>query len=219
MWELLLKALKDELAECSVDIFAAELRITKAAADVEDAFHHFEGGDIKGSSAKVEDNDLLFFFDVFDAESQGSGGRFVDQMKDLESCELACGERGLTGSIWKVCRDRQDNFCNFLPCVDFCILAESAQQEGGEFFGSIRLFSECDGLSAAHESFDLACAASGFIEERGGFFADKHFLSLVDCEPRGDDGRFGERIRDGDGFLFLEDGDLRSGCTEIDSDG
>ena len=65
-----------------VEILAAELGVAEAGLDVENAFHHFEDGDVERAAAEVEHDDLLLGIDVLDAERESGCRRLAIMAQD-----------------------------------------------------------------------------------------------------------------------------------------
>ena len=216
---LCVKAFQKERHQGFVHIFSAERGVAIALTDIQDAFHHLQQRNVECAAAKVEDSDAFFFIEVFDTKGQCRCCGFIDQMKDLETCELSCGKGRLARCIGEIRGNRKNDFFNLLSCVDLCILSQALENERGYLFGSVGFFAQGDLLTATHLSFDFAYKGTFFSCQSTGIFADDEFALFVDRDKRRDDGGFADGIGDRCGFVFLIDRDLGGGGAEIDADG
>jgi len=86
-----------------VKVFAAQVRVTSGRFDLEDAIFNGEDGDIEGSSAKIEDEDvLLTVVFLIETVGDGSGRRFVDDSHNVHAGDRARVLGGLTLRVVEV---------------------------------------------------------------------------------------------------------------------
>ena len=112
---LLLEFGLEMLEEVVVEIFSSKVGISSNSLDSENSVSDCEERNIKSSTTEIEDEDILLLgrFRI-KTVSDGCGGGFVDDTKDVETgdCTGVFGRVSLT--VGEVCRDSDNGFLNLL---------------------------------------------------------------------------------------------------------
>ena len=82
----LLLVLLDEIVDDPViEIFTTNISITSSRQDLEDTYTDGKEGHVEGFSSEMVDNGLGFTIFLVKTVDDGSGGRLVDDMEDVET--------------------------------------------------------------------------------------------------------------------------------------
>jgi hypothetical protein len=79
-----LELIFEMLQQSVVEILSAQVGVARGSLDGEDATTDVEEGDIKGSSSKIENENILLAFSLtIKAVSNSSGSRLIDNTEDV----------------------------------------------------------------------------------------------------------------------------------------
>lgn len=94
-----------EKDERDAHVFATQVGIAACRLDFENAMFHSEQGDVEGTAAQIDDEDLLLLLGhLVETISDGSGGGLVDDAKDFETGDGAGVLGGLTLAVVEAVR-------------------------------------------------------------------------------------------------------------------
>ena len=121
-----------------VHVRAAQLGIPGCGKHGERAAAELHDGDIKGTAAEIEDQDLVFPAAV-KAVGHGSRGGLIDQPDHIEAGDLPgiLGCRPLV--VVEIGRDRDDGLRHFLPKERFRVPLDLLQEECRDLLGRVLL--------------------------------------------------------------------------------
>lgn len=99
-----------------VEVLSAQVGVTSGGLDGEDATGDVEEGDIKSSSTKIEDEDVLLGLGLL-IETVGDGGcgGFVDDAEDVETGDGTSILGGETLRVVEVSRNATPSTCQLGP--------------------------------------------------------------------------------------------------------
>src|SRR4030042_2478761 len=97
LFELIRQIVDDSL----VKVIPSKMGIPIGRFDLEDTFPQLEDGDIKSPPPQIEDCNLFILL-FFETIGEGSGGWFIDDSNDIQTCYSPCILRGLTLPIIKI---------------------------------------------------------------------------------------------------------------------
>ena len=234
----LLELGNEPLHNALVEVVAAQVRVAVGRFDLDNAFAHFENGNIERAAAEVIDRDGLILLLV---EAIGQRGRrgLIDDALHVEAGNLARVFGGLALRVVKVGRHGDHSLSNRLAQISFSALLELLQNHGRDFGRGVLLALRHDGhvvalldhlvgdhlhfvvhfvVTAPHEALDG--------EDRVLRIGDGLALGHLAYEPltalREADNRGGRArtlfIWNDFGLTALEDGNARVGGAEVDSD-
>ena len=78
-----LEVLQEVVNHSVIKIFSTQVSISSSGLDFENTFFDGQQGNIKGTSTKIENQNVLFFSLLIKTVSNSSGSRFVDDTKDI----------------------------------------------------------------------------------------------------------------------------------------
>ena len=103
----------DPLNDALVDVITAQVRVAIGGFDFDNAFAHFENGDIKSSATQVIDRNRLVFF-LVETVSERRCGRLIDDARYFKTRNLASLLGGLALAVVKICGNGDHRFGYFL---------------------------------------------------------------------------------------------------------
>ena len=178
---------------------------------------HFEQGYVKGSPAKVKDQDEFVFFTLVQAIGQCCGGGLVDDAQHGEAGDLSGLLGFLTLCVIEVCRNRNDGVRDGFTQVLLCIALELCKNPRGNFLGSVLLVVDFLLPVGAHVALDGrngAVDVGHCLALRG--FSHEDFAIFGVCHDRGS-GPQTFCVGDYGGFSTFEYGHHRVGGSEVNS--
>lgn len=133
---LSLELLGEVVDESVVEIFTAQVSVTSSGFDLEDTIFNGEDGDIEGSTAKIEDEDVSLRSDLLvKTVSDGGSGGLVDDTEDVETGDGTGVLGGLSLRIVKVGWDSDDGVGDVLSEVSLGGVSHLGENHGGDLFG------------------------------------------------------------------------------------
>ena len=130
-----LEVLEEVVDHAVVEVLAAEVGVSGGGLDLEDALLDGKEGDVEGTSAEVEDEDVLLVALLVEAVRDGGGGGLVDDTEDVEAGDGAGVLGGLTLGVVEVGGDGNDGVLDLLAEVGLGDLLHLAQDHGGDLLG------------------------------------------------------------------------------------
>ncbi len=121
----------DPVDDALVDVVAAKVGIAVRRLHLDDAFPHFQNGDVERASAEIEDGDFLVPLLVEPISEGGSGG-LVHEPHDLEARDLSRVLRRLALAVVEIGGDSDDRLVHLLAEVVLRGLLELLEDHGGE---------------------------------------------------------------------------------------
>ena len=119
-----------------IEIFTTQVSVTSGGFDLEDTIFNGEDGDIKGSTAKIEDEDISLLSDLLvKTVGDSSGGGFVDDSEDVETSDGTGILGGLSLRVVEVSGDGDDSVGDVLSEVGLGGVSHLGEDHGGDFFG------------------------------------------------------------------------------------
>ena len=174
-------------------------------------------GHIEGATTEVEDQNGFIFLTLFEAISQCSRGRLVDDTQHVQACDGAGVLSGLTLSVVEVCRAGDHSVGDRLAEVGFGIALQLHQHLCGNLLRSPLLAVDFNGPVGAHVALD---GADGAVDVGDGLalgdFADQDFAGLAESHDR----RCGASafgVHDNGGLATFKSCDAGIGSTQIDA--
>ena len=205
--------------DAGIEIITAEMAVAVGGFDFEDAIRQIQDGYIESAAAEVIDEEAMFFavFDLIEAVSQRGCGRFVDDTKDIQPCDLAGILGRLALCIGEISRAGDDCIGDFFTEIRFCIDLQLLQDHRRNFLRSIGFVINGDFVVAAHVTFDGNDGAMR-VRYRLAFcqLADQTFTGLGEADNRWGQART-FRIRNDDRLAAFHDGNNRVCSPQIDT--
>ena len=209
----------DPVHDAGIEIITAEMAVAVGGFDFEDTIRQIQDGYIESAAAEVIDEEAMFFavFDLIEAVSQRGCGRFVDDTKDIQPCDLAGILGRLTLCIGEISRAGDDCIGDFFAEISFCIDLQLLQDHRRNFLRSIGFVINGDFVVAAHVTFDRNDGAMR-VRYRLAFcqLADQTFTGLGEADNRWGQART-FRIRNDDRLAAFHDGNNRVCSPQIDT--
>ena len=131
--ELVCQPIDDAL----IPVIATQVVVACGRENLEDAIAHLEDGNVKGTTAEVEDEDLLVDALLVKAVSQRCCGRLVDDALDLEAGDLASVLGCLTLCVVEVSRNGDDSLGHRLAQVLLGVSLELLEHHGRNLLGRV----------------------------------------------------------------------------------
>ncbi|ACO33777.1 NAD-specific glutamate dehydrogenase domain protein [Acidobacterium capsulatum ATCC 51196] len=135
---VLLELVDEPVHDLLVEVVAAQVCVAIGRLHLDDAFAHFENGDVERTAAKVIYGDGLVLL-LVEAIGQRGRGRLVDDALDVEPGNFAGVLGGLALRVVKVGRNRDDGLGHRGAQVVFGGLLELLQNHGRNFGGGVVL--------------------------------------------------------------------------------
>jgi len=133
---LSLELLGEVVDESVVEIFTAQVSVTSSGFDLEDTIFNGEDGDIEGSTAKIEDEDVSLGADLLvKTVGDGGSGGLVDDTEDVKTGDGTGVLGGLSLGIVEVGGDSDDSVGDILSEVGLGGVSHLGEDHGGDFFG------------------------------------------------------------------------------------
>jgi len=133
---LSLELLGEVVDESVVEIFTAQVSVTSSGFDLEDTIFNGEDGDIEGSTAKIEDEDVSLGADLLvKTVGDGGSGGLVDDTEDVNTGDGTGVLGGLSLGIVEVGGDSDDSVGDILSEVGLGGVSHLGEDHGGDFFG------------------------------------------------------------------------------------
>src|SRR4030043_1136461 len=144
MNSLILFELLRQIVDVSfVKVIPSKMGIPIGRFGLQDTFPQLEDGDIKSSPPQIEDCNLFILL-FFETIGKGSGGWFIDDSNDIQTCyspRILCG---LTLAIIKISWDGNDRIGHFLAEIGLGCLFHFLEDESRDFRGTILLIPRPD---------------------------------------------------------------------------
>ncbi|VEU37454.1 unnamed protein product [Pseudo-nitzschia multistriata] len=144
-----------------IEILSSQVGISGSGLDFEDSFFDGKKRDIKGTSSKIENEDILFVSLLVQSVGDGSGGRFVDNTKNIKSGNGSGILGSLTLRVVEVSRYGDNSVLDFLAQVCLGNVLHLRKNHGTDFFGLEGL-----GFSLVLDLDDGGTSGSGDNSER-----------------------------------------------------
>ena len=96
-------------------------------------------GDVERAPAQIEDENRLVFVEFVEAVSHGGGGRFVDDLENVEPGQLSRGDCRRPFGVVKIGRHRDDRIGHRFLEILLRIRLQLAQNQGRKFLRRINL--------------------------------------------------------------------------------
>jgi len=133
---LSLELLGEVVDESVVEIFTTQVSVTSSGFDLEDTIFNGEDGDIEGSTAKIEDEDVSLGADLLvKTVGDGGSGGLVDDTEDVNTGDGTGVLGGLSLGIVEVGGDSDDSVGDILSEVGLGGVSHLGEDHGGDFFG------------------------------------------------------------------------------------
>ena len=98
---LALELLDEVVDQAVVEILTTQVSVTGSRLDLEDTVLDGENGDIEGSTAQIEDQDVALGADLLvKTVGDGGGGRLVDDTEDVQTGDGTSILGGLTLKVF-----------------------------------------------------------------------------------------------------------------------
>ena len=162
--------------ESVVEIFTAQVSVTSSGFDLEDTIFNGEDGDIEGSTAKIEDEDVSLGADLLvKTVGDGGSGGLVDDTENVETSDNSGVLGGLPLGVVEVGGDGDDGILDLCTEISLSSLLHLGEDHGGDL-----LRGESLGLVLV---LDLELGLGGFINHGEGpvlhVSLDSGFLKLA----------------------------------------
>jgi hypothetical protein len=156
-----LKVLKEIVNHAVIEILSSQVGVSSGGLDLKDSLLNGQKTDIEGSSSKIEDEHILLLSLLVKTVGDSSGGRLIDDTKDVQSRNGSGILGGLTLRVVEVGGDGDDGVLDLLSEVSLGNLLHFGENHGRDFL-SLELL----GLSLVFHLDDGGSSGSGDDLER-----------------------------------------------------
>ena len=157
----LLELADQPLDDAIVEIVAAEVRVAVGGLHFDDAFAHFEHGDVEGAAAEVVHDDGFVLL-LVEAVGERRGGRLVDDAQHVQAGDLAGVLGGLPLRVVEVRGHRDHGVGDLLAEMILGRLLQLLQHHRRDFRRRILLAARFDPRVAVVGAHDFVGHARGF---------------------------------------------------------
>ena len=200
-----------------IKIVAAQLVVAGCRQHFNYAVADLNNGHVERTAAQVINHDLLLFF-IVQAISQGCRRRLVDNTLYIQTSDFTGVFSGLTLSVIKIGRNRDDCLRHFLAQIPFCICFQLLQYHGRNFLRRILLIIDGHAVITAHMSLNRSdcfiricygLTLSGLTHQTFACFCKRHNRRCRPCALR---------ISDNGGLAALHNSNAAICCTQVNTD-
>mmetsp|Transcript_33377 Transcript_33377/g.45689 ORF Transcript_33377/g.45689 Transcript_33377/m.45689 type:complete len:468 (-) Transcript_33377:106-1509(-) len=240
---LLLELLQKVLHDSLIKIFASKMSITSSRKDFKDTRVNGQNRNIKSTTTKIVNHDVLFLVFLIKSISNRSSGRLVDDSKNVQTGNGTSVLGGLTLSIIEIGRDSDDSSRDLLSKIRLSDFFHLSQNHRRDFLGGENLVVSLDlnshvgfsvlvedlewkkfhvrlnsviGIITTNQTLDIKESVLGIQSSLVlGSFSDQTF-SIRKGNVRGGD-TVSKIIGDNFDTSFLENTDTREGGSQINT--